>query len=125
MDKQKEKDQLKHDIEHLESIGDTGQLQEKRKLLNELIKQEEEEAYYEKVERGVKRHKETGVYYIDGFVVSKTVLEEGEYKEVNSRPKTIAKRKIEKELPIGYYKQFKIGNAAVIKANGMTIVKQQ
>ena len=45
----------------------------------------------------IKQHKETGKLYVFGFLNQKTVVEtKAERKPVNSRPKTIAKRTIEK-----------------------------
>jgi hypothetical protein len=45
----------------------------------------------------VKQHKDTGKLYVFGFVIQKNITEvKAERKPVNSRPKTIAKRTIEK-----------------------------
>lgn len=57
---------------------------------------------------GVRIHKETGILYVSGLVESKKVIEEGTHKKVNSSEKTIAKRKIEKTLPSGRYRLFRL-----------------
>lgn len=67
---------------------------------------------------GIKIHKETGAIYVTALVEDKTVIEPGEYKKVNSRPLTIAKRKIEKELPSGRFRQFILPNVTVARLNG-------
>lgn len=71
---------------------------------------------------GCKIHKETGVLYVSGLVEEKTVLEAGEpMKPVNSKPLTIAKRKIEKTLPSGRFRQLIIKNVARLACNGEVI----
>lgn len=61
--------------------------------------------------------------YIRGYVLNKTVLVKGEYPHVNSSPKTLAKKEIEKMLKRGKIRTFKIKMDAlhVIKVNGMTL----
>lgn len=52
---------------------------------------------YENLAPNIKQHKESGKLYVFGFLNQKTVTEvKAERKAVNSRPKTIAKRTIEK-----------------------------
>jgi hypothetical protein len=71
---------------------------------------------------GVKIHKETGCLYVTGLVEEKTVLEAGEpEKPVKSRPLTIAKRKIEKTLPSGRFRQLIIKNVSRLACNGDVI----
>lgn len=65
--------------------------------------------------KGVKVHKDTGVLYITGQVEVKKVLEAGTYKVVNSKPKTIAKRKIEKGLPSAGFRTFILKNIKSVK----------
>jgi hypothetical protein len=68
---------------------------------------------------GVKIHKETGCLYVTGLLEEKTVIEAGEpYKEVKSRPLTIAKRKIEKDLPSHRFRQLIIKRVRRLAANG-------
>jgi hypothetical protein len=58
-----------------------------------------------------------------GLVLTKAVLVEGVYPHVNSAPKTIAKNKIKKMLPIGNFREFALDNSQVaqMKVNGDTI----
>ena len=55
---------------------------------------------------GVKMHKEKGDLHLFGLLVKKNVLVEGNYKEVKSRPLTIAKNKLRRSLPVGKWRQF-------------------
>jgi hypothetical protein len=58
-----------------------------------------------------------------GLVLTKKVLVEGVYPKVNSAPKTIAKNKIRKMLPVGNFREFAIDLSQVeqMKINGNTI----
>jgi hypothetical protein len=58
-----------------------------------------------------------------GLVLTKTVLVEGVYPHVNSSAVTIARRKIEKMLPIGNFREFAIDESQVaqMKVNGDVI----
>lgn len=67
---------------------------------------------------GVRIHKETGTLYVTGLVEHKTVIEAGVYKHVNSKPLTIAKRKIEKTLPSGRFRLLIIKRVKRIAAMG-------
>lgn len=60
----------------------------------------------------VKLHKESYELHLKSFLVNKEVIEAVEYKEVNSAPKTIAKKAIGKELKLSTdrYRQFKFAN---------------
>ncbi len=74
----------------------------------------------------VKLHvSETGetFLYIRGYVLTKTVLVKGNYPTVNSSPKTLAKKGIEKNLKRGKIRTFKINVADLhtISMNGLTI----
>lgn len=71
---------------------------------------------------GLKQHTENNELYVYGMLVHKTVLSEGEYKEVNSKPLTIAKNLIRKNLKTSKYRQYKIGKAEQFKIKGDTIV---
>lgn len=55
---------------------------------------------YVHLSNGVKQHVETGGLYVHGLVVSKTVLEKGEYKAVKSSDKTLCKNKVKKLLEL-------------------------
>lgn len=61
--------------------------------------------------------------YIRGYVLSKTVVTPGTYPRVNSSAKTLAKKKIEKNLKRGKIRTFKINVADLhrIAVNGMTV----
>lgn len=63
------------------------------------------------------------VLYVYGFMVRKTILKKGEYKEKNSRTLTIVKDAIKKAagLKETKYKQFKLGNLEEIKISGLTL----
>lgn len=67
---------------------------------------------------GIRVHKETGEVYVNGLVEHKEVIEPGEYKEVKSRPLTIEKKKIEKELPSGRYRMYVLRNIKRAALNG-------
>lgn len=61
--------------------------------------------------------------YIRGYVLTKTTLVEGVYPKVNSSPKTLAKKEIEKTLKRGKIRTFKINVAVLegVRMNGMDI----
>jgi uncharacterized protein (UPF0297 family) len=82
------------------------------------------EAYINVTENGmVKWCVETQKLYIAGSVVRKSVIEEGEYPEVKSKPITIAKNVIKKNyLKSGKIRRYDITNlAGNVKVNGDTI----
>jgi hypothetical protein len=75
---------------------------------------------------GVRVHKETGCLYVSGLVEEKTILEAGEpYKEVKSKPLTIAKQKIEKTLPSSRFRLLVIERVRRLAANGEVIEIEQ
>ena len=61
--------------------------------------------------------------YLRGYVVKSTVLKEGTYPHVNSSPKTLAKKKIEKTLKRGKIRTFKINVSVLhsVRVNGITV----
>lgn len=73
--------------------------------------------------KGLKMHKETEQFHIDGLIVKKTVIVEGVYPVVNSRPKTLAKKAIEKKLELqkAKYRSFIVDKAEYINMSGMTV----
>ena len=73
------------------------------------------------ITNGLKQHTENNELYVYGMLVHKTILSEGEYKEKNSKPLTIAKNIIRKNLRTSKYRQFKIGKAEQFKIKGDTI----
>lgn len=102
------------------------------KSLTETLTEGVSQAYtqkdtYETIGRGIRQHKETGEIYIHGFIHSKEqiVPPTTPKKPVNSRPLTLAKNKIKKELDL---KRNKFGdfiinpdNIAGILVNGDVI----
>lgn len=56
--------------------------------------------------KGIKIHKESGALHLFGLAHRKVVREKGTYKEVKSRPLTIAKDKLRKSLPVERFRQF-------------------
>jgi len=56
--------------------------------------------------KGVKVHRETGALHLFGLALNKRVITPGTYKEVKSRPLTLAKDKLRKGLPVERFRQF-------------------
>lgn len=77
---------------------------------------------YTKINECIKVHNETGEIYIFGLRLNKTIITKGEYKKVNSRPLTIAKRRLEKELKSSAFTNFKLSNMAKIRTNGEELI---
>jgi hypothetical protein len=75
---------------------------------------------YTQLGKGLKFHNETGVLYVTGLVQSKKVIIEGEYKKVNSAPKTLVKKAIERTLRMSKYRTFKISQSKDISVSGGT-----
>jgi len=67
----------------------------------------------------IRLHKETCELHIFGQAINKTVLVKGEYKEVKSNDKTLAKNAIKKYLDLrsDKFRDFIIGNVDNIKVN--------
>ncbi len=87
---------------------------------NENISKGQKDAYTH-IFAGVKVHNETGVLYVYGYRESKTVLVEGVYKTVNSKPETIAKNELRNLLKTGKFTQYSIEVGNTIKASGETL----
>ena len=85
---------------------------------------------FESIGKGIRQHKETGEIYLYGFIASKETVAEAKNpkKAVNSRPLTLAKRKIEKacEFKRNKFGQFILNpeNIAGIRTNGEVIEVQ-
>lgn len=97
-------------------------------LLNEYQKPNQnrvdgqKEAYVH-ITNGVKVHKQTGKVFIYAFTVSKKVIVEGVYKEVKSKPVTIAKNELKKHLlRTGKFRQYIVEDIGAIKVSGETIL---
>ncbi len=72
---------------------------------------------------GIKQHNETGKIYVTGLSVKKTVLKEGTYKAVNSRPKTLAKKEIKKlaDLQTDKIRRFTFKDVSELRLQGVAI----
>lgn len=85
----------------------------------------QKDAYIKLNENGTLKYcKETKSVMISGVVVRKTVIIEGIYKEVKSRPLTLAKKYLDKilDLKLAKIRYYKISNiTASVKVNGDTI----
>lgn len=75
--------------------------------------------------KGLRLHKDTLNLYVWGFVQSKEIVKEGEYKKVNSSDKTIAKRVIEKQFcKSAKFRNYNIGSLESIKVDRSEFVLQ-
>jgi len=115
----------KKDVEKLNSFVPENDLQAKAKeeLLNSLTnpsdatknRSEGQKNAYVYVSDGIKLHTETMKLFFVGQRVKKTIVVNGVYPAVNSRPLTIEKNKIKKTLSSPNYRQFQIGTIGEIK----------
>ena len=125
----------KQDIEFLENINLSDYefkspkdvlIEAKNELIASFLKPDEKRSNgqkdaYTTIFSGVKVHNETGMLYIYGYRVNKTVIKEGEYKTVKSSPKTIAKNELRKLLKTGKFTQYAIEIGNTLTAKGETI----
>jgi len=92
---------------------------------NEVRSNGQKEAYISLNDKGTLKYcKETGSVLISGTVVRKNVIKAGIYKEVKSRPLTLAKKHIEKvlDLKTSKIRYYKIANiTSKVKVSGETI----
>lgn len=70
---------------------------------------------------GVKVNKHDGVLHVLGLLQNKVVIEAGTYKHVNSRPLTLAKDALRKELRQSKIRQFALTNIQSARLNGETL----
>lgn len=79
---------------------------------------------FENLSKGIKMHRVTGELYLSGLVRSKTVITPGTYKEVKSRPLTLVKKLIEKDLMFNKYRMFKLAPAQIhqVSSEGKTLI---
>lgn len=70
---------------------------------------------YNTITSNIKIKKDTQEVYIYGTVLNKKVVVDGEHKEVKSKPLTLAKNVLKKELRTGHWRQYKITNIDSIK----------
>jgi len=122
------------DIAHLQRILKDGkfendlQKQAIEELLQGLIKPNENRSKgqtetYESIDGYpmLKRHIITNELYIYGQRISKKVLIKGNYKTVNSRPLTIEKDKVRKQLRTSKLRLIKLGKEDELQINGRVI----
>ena len=117
------------DIEYLENL-DVNTLETSlcKDLLNEArlalikglktpskIRSQAQKDAYQILTKGIKVHNENRKLYIYGYLVSKDVIQKGTYPKVNSRPLTIAKRFLKKNLKTANFRLFIIEMADSIK----------
>ena len=78
---------------------------------------------YEYLAPGVATLPDDDTLYIWGLGVGKEVVTPGEYKSVNSRPKTLVKRWIERLTPASKFKRFKLtpGTYDYVSVNGQRV----
>ncbi len=76
--------------------------------------------------KGCKVHRESGELHLFGLAHSKRVIKPGTYKEVKSRPLTIAKDKLRKGLPVERFRQFivKPGQVEEIRVESLTLLPE-
>ena len=122
------------DIETLQSLdvtalnGDSILLEKARvELINSFIAPNENRSNgqidaYTIIAKGIKVHNQSGEIYVYGLRKSKTTLVEGVYPQVNSKPLTLAKNQLRKELKSSKFTQYKLSATSVIKTNGEEII---
>jgi hypothetical protein len=76
---------------------------------------------YTHIAPNLKVHNETGKLYIFGLRVSKNVIQKGEYPVKKSRPLTIAKNEISKNLKQSNFTNYAIEIGNTIKCSGDTL----
>lgn len=76
---------------------------------------------YQHVCAGVKIHKENGSLHVFGFTMGKTVIAEGVHKKVNSSEKTLAKKKLQKGMKTGKFRQFTFDGVTGARIEGKTL----
>lgn len=76
---------------------------------------------YVHINAGIKLNLESRDLHLYGYLVSKKVLEKGEYKPVKSQTKTLCKNEIKKHLKSGKYRQFKFDGTECFTTGGNTL----
>ena len=122
------------DVETLQALdvttlgGDTILLEKARvELINSFVSPNENRSNgqidaYTIVGKGIKVHNESGEIYIFGLRNSKSIIEQGVYPIVNSRPLTLAKNQLKKDLKSNKFTQFKLSSTATIRMNGEELI---
>ena len=123
------------DLEYLRNLDITKEVwdspitlieQAKTKLINSLIKPSEthsegQKEAYTHITKSVKVHNQTGVLYITGYRVSKTVIEAIDYGADTRRPLTKAQDELKAKMKSTKYRQFIVSEAKEVKGGGETI----
>jgi len=73
----------------------------------------------------IKVHNETNELYITGMKIRKTIHTEGTYKEVKSKPLTIAKNILRKELTTSKIRQYIVKKVAAVTLNKEVLQSEQ
>jgi len=81
------------------------------------------ETYADTAVKGLKVNTVDNSLQLFGLTQAKVVLVPGTFKTVKSAPKTIAKNKLRKELPVGKFREYALDNGAIhlARINGETI----
>lgn len=87
----------------------------------EINRSEAQKNAYTHIIKGVKVHNETGEVYIFGYRESKTILQQGNYPIVKSKPLTMAKNELRKLLRTGKYTQYVLSSIGEVRTNGQTL----
>jgi hypothetical protein len=107
--------------------GDSIQLEKARvDLINSFINPNQNRSQgqidaYTIIAKGIKVHNITGKIYIFGLRTNKTVIEQGIYPTVNSKPLTLAKNQLKKDLKSSKFTQYALENITSVKLNGQTL----
>lgn len=115
------------DVKTIETSIDAETMELARiELLNSLIKPSETRSAAQTdsfltINNALRIHKDSLAIFVYGYCENKKVLTKGEYKEVKSRPLTIAKNLIKKELRTGKFRQYEISEIGMLKA-GETVI---
>lgn len=116
------------DVTKLDTTIDVETLEQARiELLNSMIKPSEvrsaaQSDAYLTINQALKIHKDSLAIFVYGYCENKKVITKGEYKEVKSKPLTIAKNLIKKELRTGKFRQYELNEIAMLKAGDTVII---
>lgn len=58
--------------------------------------------------KGIKLHRDTDTLHLFGLIHLKRIIVPGTYKQVNHRPLTVEKKKIQKLCPVNRFRQFRL-----------------
>lgn len=100
----------------------------KTELENSLIKPNENRSNgqieaYTNICKGIKVYNQDGTIFVYGCQVKKETIVKGEYKEVKSQPKTIAKNELKKllNLKLDKFRQYKLSEISQMVLGGETL----